>query len=201
MTDDERSRRFEELALPHLDAAYNLARWLSGNASEAEDLVQESCLRAFRYLDGFRGLNARAWLLAIVRNAWFSEWRRRQHETVLAEFDDTMDDAGPLTGWNDGAHLQPEALAMQHEDAERIRRALAALATPFREVLVLRELEDLSYADIAAVVGVPIGTVMSRLSRGRRLLGAALRAGRPGTDDAREADLRSTTRAGRRGSP
>lgn len=176
MTDGERTRRFEELALPHLDAAYNLARWLCGNASEAEDVVQESCLRAFRFFDGFRGGNARAWLLAIVRNTWYSEWSRRQQQASMVSFDDTMDDAGPLAGWDDGARNQPEALAMQHQDQEQVHRALAALAVPFREVLVLRELEDMSYGDIATVLDVPIGTVMSRLSRGRRLLAATLRA-------------------------
>lgn len=174
MTDGERSRRFEELALPHLDAAYNLARWLSGSASEADDVVQEAFLRAFRFFEGFRGGNARAWLLAIVRNTWYSEWSRRP-DAALVPFDETMDDAGPLAGWNDGAASNPEALAMQRQDADRVHRALAALPVPFREVLVLRELEDMSYGDIAAVAGVPVGTVMSRLSRGRRLLAAALR--------------------------
>ncbi|WHZ11677.1 MAG: RNA polymerase sigma factor RpoE [Burkholderiaceae bacterium] len=206
MTDGERSRRFEEVALPHLDAAYNLARWLSGSASEADDVVQESFLRAFRFFDGFRGGNARAWLLAIVRNTWYSEWNRRP-DAALVPFDDAMDDAGPLAGWNDGARSDPETLAMQRQDAEQVHRALADLPVPYREVLVLRELEDMSYGDIAAVAGIPVGTVMSRLSRGRRLLAAALRdrQQRPGiasgtaTGAAQGADI-GAARAGRRGS-
>lgn len=189
MTDGEKSRRFEEVALPHLDAAYNLARWLSGGASEAEDVVQEACLRAFRYFDGFRGGNARAWLLAIVRNTWYSEWSRRHDAATLVPFDDTMDDAGPLAGWSDGARSDPQALAMQRQDAERVHRALAALPVPLREVLVLRELEDMSYADIAMVAGIPVGTVMSRLSRGRRLLAAALRDGPPRPTSAAAGDV------------
>ena len=196
MTDGERSRRFEEVALPHLDAAYNLARWLSGSAGDAEDVVQEAFLRAFRFFDGFRGGNARAWLLAIVRNTWHSEWSRRR-DAVLVPFDDTMDDARPLHGWNDGVASDPETLAMQRQDADRVHRALAALPVPFREVLVLRELEDMSYGDIAAVAGVPVGTVMSRLSRGRRLLAAELRDGPQRQGVATGADA---ARARRRGS-
>lgn len=205
MTDDEKSRRFEELALPHLDAAYNLARWLCGNANEAEDVVQESYLRAFRYFDSLRGGNARAWLLAIVRNTWYSEWSRRQDAAAMVPFDDTMDDAGPLAGWSDGMQGDPEALAMQHQDAQQVHGALAELPVPYREVLVLRELEDMSYGEIAAVAGIPVGTVMSRLSRGRRLLAAALREGRqrPGaavgvvTDEVHGTDA-GTARSGRK---
>lgn len=181
MTDGDKSRRFEEVVLPHLDAAYNLARWLCGNASEAEDVVQESCLRAFRYFDGLRGGNARAWLLTIVRNTWYSEWRRRHDAAPEVPFDDTMDDAQPLAGWSDGASNDPEALAMRQQDEQRVHRALAGLAVPYREVLVLRELQDMRYGDIAAVTGIPVGTVMSRLSRGRRLLAAALRGGEVGS--------------------
>lgn len=209
MTDGEKTRRFEELALPHLDAAYNLARWLCGNASEAEDVVQEAYLRAFRYFDGLRGGNARAWLLAIVRNTWFSEWRRRQDAAREVAFDDAWDDAEPLAGWSDGASDGPEALAIRNEDARRVHRALAGLAPPYREVLVLRELEDMSYADISTVAGIPIGTVMSRLSRGRRLLAAALRGARQSGDsgasaadepheaDASAASAASAARTGR----
>lgn len=175
MTEDEKSRRFESVALPHLDAAYNLARWLSGSASEAEDLVQEACLRALRYIDGLRDGNPRAWLLAIVRNTWFTEWRRRQTEAGREPFDELLDGSVQLAAWADGGANDPETQAMRCEDAAAVQRALRALPVQYREVLVLRELEDMHYADIASVVGIPVGTVMSRLSRGRRLLAATLR--------------------------
>lgn len=175
MTEDEKARRFEAVALPHLDAAYNLARWLSGSAVEAEDLVQEACLRALRYIDGLRDDNPRAWLLAIVRNTWFTEWRRRQGEAGREPFDELLDGGVQLAEWVDGNANDPETLAIHCEDAAAVQQALRALPVPYREVLVLRELEDMHYADIARVVGIPVGTVMSRLSRGRRLLAAALR--------------------------
>jgi RNA polymerase sigma-70 factor (ECF subfamily) len=187
MTDRDKTRRFEEQALPHLDAAYNLARWLCGNASEAEDVVQDACLRAFRHFDGFRGVNARAWLLAIVRNTWFTQWRRRRNEAWDATYDDAIGGHAPLPGWFDPAGSDPEGLAIRQEDAQRVHRALAELPMQYREVLVLRELEDMSYGDIATVAGIPVGTVMSRLSRGRRLLGAALRPRAGSAVDARAA--------------
>lgn len=179
MTEGETSRRFEELALPHLDAAFNLARWLSGSASEAEDVVQEACLRAFRYFDTLRGGNARAWLLAIVRNTWLTEWRRRQDAAPAVPFDELAEETTPLAGWSAGAGSDPEALAIRRQDERRVQRALAGLPVRYREVLVLRELEDMSYGDIATVAGIPVGTVMSRLARGRRLLAAALRDPQP----------------------
>jgi RNA polymerase sigma-70 factor (ECF subfamily) len=167
-----RSRRFQQMALPHLDAAYNLARWLCGNASDADDVVQEAFMRAFRFFDTFRGDSARPWLLAIVRRTWYTEWRRRasSHETV--EFDDTMDDAS-FDGWSVGG-ADPQALLIRDEDAKLVHEALAQLPVEYREVLMLRELEEMGYREIAAVADVPIGTVMSRLARGRRKLAALL---------------------------
>ncbi|TDY26399.1 RNA polymerase sigma-70 factor (ECF subfamily) [Paraburkholderia sp. BL6665CI2N2] len=167
-----RSRRFQQMALPHLDAAYNLARWLCGNASDADDVVQEAFMRAFRFFDTFRGDSARPWLLAIVRRTWYTEWRRRSssHETV--EFDDTMDDAS-FEGWSVGG-ADPQALLIRDEDTKRVHEALAQLPVEYREVLMLRELEEMGYKEIAAVADVPIGTVMSRLARGRRKLAALL---------------------------
>jgi RNA polymerase sigma-70 factor (ECF subfamily) len=160
------------MALPHLDAAYNLARWLCGNASDADDVVQEAFMRAFRFFDTFRGDSARPWLLAIVRRTWYTEWRRRasSHETV--EFDDTMDDAS-FDGWSVGG-ADPQALLIRDEDAKLVHEALAQLPVEYREVLMLRELEEMGYREIAAVADVPIGTVMSRLARGRRKLAALL---------------------------
>ena len=185
----DRARRFRELALPHLDAAYNLARWLSGSAADAEDVVQDAYLRAFRFFDGFHGVDAgaaRAWLLAIVRHAWFDEWRRRGAAPDAAGYDEaTVVDA--LPGWSAAAAATPEALAARRDEVRQVHAALARLPVEYREAIVLRELEEMSYRDIARVAGVPVGTVMSRLARGRRLLAQALQRGgapRAGAGDA-----------------
>ena len=168
---DEKRRRFEALAMPHLDAAYNLARWLTRGGAEADDIVQDAMLRAFRSFDGFRGEAVRPWLLAIVRNCHRSalEQRKRHAATPLGETDDTEIAAeGPT----------PEANAIQAGDGRRLDNAIAALPVEFREVVILRELEEMSYRDIAVTTGAPIGTVMSRLARGRALLREKL-IGRP----------------------
>ncbi|MGC2520127.1 MAG: sigma-70 family RNA polymerase sigma factor [Burkholderiales bacterium] len=168
----DRQHRFEQTVLPHLDAAYNLARWLTRNDHDAQDVVQDAVLRAFRFFDGFRGGEARPWLLAIVRNACFT-WLRENRPAELAG---SLDDQG-----GDGFHLAedpgpgPEALAQRSLDKRMLNEAIAALPPQFREALVLRELEDLSYKDIARIIDVPIGTVMSRLARARRLLSQSLR--------------------------
>ncbi|KVD83856.1 RNA polymerase subunit sigma [Burkholderia sp. ABCPW 14] len=167
-----RSERFRALALPHLDAAYNLARWLCGNASDAEDVVQEACMRAFRFLDSCRGDNARPWLLTIVRHTWYAEWRRRANAREVASAD-ALDAADSPDDWHPAAE-DPLALLMRSEDVHRVNDALAKLPPEYREVLVLREMEDLSYREIAAVADVPVGTVMSRLARARRRLAALL---------------------------
>jgi RNA polymerase sigma-70 factor (ECF subfamily) len=171
-SDAARSRRFQQLALPHLDAAYNLARWLCGNTSDAEDVVQEAFMRAFRFFDTFRGDSARPWLLAIVRRTWYTEWRRRASPHDMLEFDDTMDDA-TFDGWSAGG-ADPQALLIRDEDTRLVHEALALLPVEYREVLILRELEEMGYREIAAVADLPIGTVMSRLARGRRKLAALL---------------------------
>ncbi|AKM28907.2 RNA polymerase subunit sigma [Pandoraea faecigallinarum] len=186
MTDADKSGaqasgRFEALALPHLDAAYNLARWLSGSASDADDIVQEAYLRALRFFDGFRGENARAWLLAIVRNTWLTEWRRRSDATDSTSFDEAVQglyEDVRLPGWDDASPGDPERLAVRRDECALVREALATLPVVFREVLVLREMEDMSYREIETIVGVPAGTVMSRLARGRRMLAAAVLAAR-----------------------
>ena len=158
--------------MPHLDAAYNLARWLSRNPGDAEDIVQEAFLRAFRFFDTFRGEHARPWLLAIVRRVWYDEWRRRAGAEAVAPFDELRDDLPP-DGWDTGS-VDPEALAIRTEDARRVQDALQRLPVEYREVLVLRELEELGYREIATIIDVPMGTVMSRLARGRRRLAAML---------------------------
>jgi RNA polymerase sigma-70 factor (ECF subfamily) len=152
--------------MPHLPAAYNLARWLLRNDRNADDVVQEAYLRAFRFFQDLRGADARPWLLGIVRNACY-DWMRQQRQTDdHLEFDELRDsDAAPSFG-----HEDPLALLEQHERRERVNSALAALAPAHREVIVLRELEEMSYEDIARIVGIPVGTVMSRLSRARALL-------------------------------
>ena len=156
--------RFDAVVLPHLDAAYTLARYLMRNAQDAEDVVQDACLRALKYFEGFRGeegTSARAWLLTIVRNTAHT-WRKRHRPDALAvEFDESQ---------------HSEAIADRDPEAEEtLGRALEHLAPEFREVIVLRELQGLSYKEISDVVGVPVGTVMSRLSRARARLQEALR--------------------------
>lgn len=173
---DARRRRFEALALPHLDAAYNLARWLSRSAGDADDIVQDAYLRAFRFFDSFRGDSARPWLLAIVRRVWYDEWRRRATAAEVAGFDDTRDDLAP-DGWETaGAGLDPEMLAIRAQDAQRVHHALERLPAEYREVLILREMEELSYREIATVIDAPVGTVMSRLARARGRLAVLLGA-------------------------
>lgn len=176
MNATDESSRFAEVTLPHLDAAYNLARWLSGSATDADDIVQEAYLRAFRFFNSFHGGNARAWLLAIVRNTWFSEWRRRCDAADGTPFDEILHGDERLPGWVDDIGSDPETLAVRRDDAQLVNRALEQLPVEYREVLVSREIEEMSYRDIASVAGIPIGTVMSRLARGRQLLCTAVRA-------------------------
>jgi RNA polymerase sigma-70 factor (ECF subfamily) len=160
---DERRRRFEAQALPHLDAAYNLARWLSRSPVDAEDIVQEAMLRAFRGFDGFRGGDAKPWLLTIVRNCWRnSSATARRHGHV--PLPDNENDLPPSEA------ADPESLAISAGENRQLNAMLAMLPTEFREVLILREMEDMSYRDIAAVTCAPMGTVMSRLARARAML-------------------------------
>jgi len=165
---NERKQRFERVVLPHLDAAYNLARWITRNDHDAQDVVQEAVLRAYRFFDGLRG-EAKPWLLAIVRNSCLT-WLQVNRPADLSGFDDRV--VEPAAADESG----PEAHAMRAFDRRMLNDAIAALPAQFREVLVLRELEDMSYKDIARVAEVPIGTVMSRLARARRLLGEFVRA-------------------------
>lgn len=163
--------RFESVVLPHLDAAYTLARYLTRDAHDAEDVVQDACLRALKYFDSFHGeegTSARAWLLAIVRNTAYSRRRGQRIDALTTEFDETQhSDAA--------ADEHPEGMLLQKAAKETLARALGHLAPEYREVIVLRELEGLSYKEISVVAGVPVGTVMSRLSRARTRLQEALR--------------------------
>jgi RNA polymerase sigma-70 factor, ECF subfamily len=172
MGDEETWRRFERLALPHLDAAYNLARWLTRDDHDAQDVVQEAMMRALRYVDGFRGETARPWLLQIVRNTCFT-WMKENRPLENLAIEDGHDALQHLAA---PASDEPPAVAMRHADKRQIDEAIAGLPIAFREVLVLRELEDLPYADIARIAEIPVGTVMSRLSRARALMRAALSA-------------------------
>ena len=162
--------------LPHLDAAYNLAFWITRSREEAEEAVQEAMLRAFRFFDGFRGEDARPWLLGIVRNCCYTLHGRTPDPSRYEAFDEEVHFvAEPLA--------DPERAAIARADSELVGRAVAALPPEYREVLVLRELEELSYKEIALVTQVPIGTVMSRLARARGLLRCALQqkpSGDPG---------------------
>ena len=161
---DARTRRFELLAMPHLDAAFNLARWLTGNTADAEDVVQDAYLRAFRYFDAFRGDSFRVWLLKIVRNA-FLDWVKdnRSSRLVFEPAEETAEsypDPQPNV----------EAMLLERVNRETLTALVERLPSEYREVLVLREIEDLSYKEIAEVTGIPAGTVMSRLSRARLAL-------------------------------
>jgi RNA polymerase sigma-70 factor, ECF subfamily len=165
--------RFEAVVLPHLDAAYTLARYLTRNAHDAEDVVQDACLRAIRHFESFSGeeeTSARAWLLAIVRNAAYSARRRHRAEDVATEFDEKSHS-------DTVADEHPEAALLRSAAKESLARALDGLAPEYREVIVLRELQGLSYKEMSDVAGVPVGTVMSRLSRARTRLQRALREG------------------------
>lgn len=159
--DSQERARFEQLVLPHLDAAFNLARWLLRNRADAQDVAQEAMLRAFRFFRGFHGGDARAWLLQIVRNTCFTWLEKHRSGDLMTEFDEEL-------------HLQPslspESQAIAGDNRERLTRALEELPPRFREILVLRELEGCSYKEIATITATPIGTVMSSLARARQRL-------------------------------
>jgi RNA polymerase sigma factor (sigma-70 family) len=154
---------FEQIILPHLDAAYNLARWLTRNEHDAEDMVQEAYLRAFKFFDGFHGADARAWLLTIVRNTCYTWLRQNRAHEVTTLFDEQIHSS-------DSEISNPAALALQSADHQLLRQALEELPVEFREVVVLRDLEGFSYKEISDIANVPTGTVMSRLARARERL-------------------------------
>jgi len=163
--DAEERLHFERLVLPHVDAVFNLARWLLRRPEDAEEVAQEALLRACRFFRGFHGEDVRAWMLQIVRNTCYSWLEKNRPRELMVEFDEEL-------------HLQPvaspESIAITNDDRERLTRALEALPSRFREVIVLRELEGCSYREIATIMSIPFGTVMSSLSRARRQLHSAL---------------------------
>lgn len=168
---DERTR-FANVVLPHLGDAYALARWIARNESDAEDIVQEACLRAFRGISGFGDVNARAWVLSIVRNTAYT-WLKKHRDPKVIAVDNVEEVADAAGDWDRGP-AAPDAGLIARADSARLEAAIAALPDEFRETLVLRELQGLDYRAIAEVTGVPVGTVMSRLARARRRLIALL---------------------------
>ena len=169
--DPEKARRFRDAALPHLDDVYTLARYLLRDAADAEDAVQECFLRALKHFDSYRGPAIKPWLFAILRNVCRAEYARRANAPATA-LDDVPEEAEKTPLWRE-AQETPETQLVHRFDATTIRRLVAALAEPFREAFVLREIHDLSYREIADVADVPVGTVMSRLARARALLRSA----------------------------
>ena len=166
MNDAQRTARFEEQVLVHLDAGYSLARWITRDDATARDAVQDGCLQAFRGFDQMQGPNARAWFLAVIRNACLDQLRKQRARFVEEVYDEDLHGSGAGTG----SSPSPEEIAVRGSDARWLRACIEALPREYREVVVLRELEELSYKEIGAIVDIPIGTVMSRLARGRDLL-------------------------------
>ena len=161
MSEQNKLPRFEQIVLPHLDAAYNLARWLTRNDTDAEDVAQEAILRAFKFFGGFHGGNSRAWLLTIVRNTCYTWLQQNRATELTTPFDEEIHSV---------EEANPETVLLERADRQMLKKALEELPLEFREAVILRELEGLSYKDIASIVDVPVGTVMSRLARARKLL-------------------------------
>lgn len=170
-----RRAHFEQQVMPHLDAAYNLARWITRNDHDAEDVVQEAFMRAMKYFDGMRGTEARPWLLAIVRNTCYT-WLEKNRPAELTPIDESnmASVEAELASYAPASMGNPEVIVLQSANRKLVNQALEELPIGYREVIVMREIEDMSYKDIASVAGIPLGTVMSRLSRGRELLKTAI---------------------------
>jgi len=160
----ENTDRFKAVVLPHLDAAYNLARWLTRDIHDAEDVVQDACVRAIKYIGSLKGDDARAWFLTIVRNAFY-DWCKRNRPMEIVQ-----DDGTAIESAVDPAAVDPYQAVLRNDESKALADAVEALPVAYREALILRELEELSYKEIARIADIPIGTVMSRLSRARDLL-------------------------------
>lgn len=167
MQEQSKDTRFEQFVLPHLGAAYNLARWLTSNDTDAEDIVQEAYLRAYKFFGGFHGTDGRAWLLTIVRNTTYTWLQQKRSPQLTTVFDEEIHSV-------ESDDSNPETLLMQNLDSQLLRQSMEALPLEFREVMILRELEGLSYKEIADVADIPVGTVMSRLARARKRLQLSL---------------------------
>jgi RNA polymerase sigma factor (sigma-70 family) len=154
---------FEQVILPHLKAAYNLARYLCGDDDDASDLVQDACLKAFRFYDGFHGENGRAWFFTIIRNTFYTEIRQKKKRGVETVFDEEFHDT-------ESDKADPETLFLKSENVKLVKDMLEQLPLEFREIIILREMEGFSYKEIAGIAGIPVGTVMSRLARARKEL-------------------------------
>jgi RNA polymerase sigma-70 factor, ECF subfamily len=171
LADQDKATRFRDAALPYLDDVYSLARYLMRNAADADDAVQECYMRALRHFDSYRGPAMKPWLLTILRNVCNAEFARRgRHERGADLSDESETEGVPM--WQE-PDSTPETVMARQQDGDTIRRLVAALPAPFREAIVLREINDLSYSEIAEVAGVPVGTVMSRLARARSMLRSA----------------------------
>jgi RNA polymerase sigma factor (sigma-70 family) len=171
LTPQEKLRRFEEKISPHFKSAYNLAKWLTRSHEDAEDVAQDAFLRAFSAFESFRGEDAKPWLLTIVRNTSMTLLKRNRNTGTAIAFEETLDPSEQSPG--------PEEILLKSCDREQVRDALEQLPAEFREVVVLREIEDLSYKEISIIIGIPLGTVMSRLSRGRECLRRVLSNPKP----------------------
>ena len=169
--DDEKAQRFRDAALPYLDDAYTLARYLLRNAADAEDAVQECYLRALKHFDTYRGPAMKPWLFAILRNVCRAEYARRAGSPTM-DIDDVPESAEQTPLWHE-AQETPETQMLRERDASEVQKLVSALAEPFRETFVLREIHQLSYREIADIVAAPLGTVMSRLARARAMLRSA----------------------------
>ena len=179
MGDTSDQARFTEVFLPHLVDAFRLARWIAGSRADAEDIVQEASMRAFKYIRGFSGGNPRAWVLTIVRNTSYSWLAKNRPKDVVLSDDLDQDHREQIEQAGTQEMQTPETALIAKLEAEQVRKAMASLPAPFREILVLREIHDLDYCTIAEVAALPIGTVMSRLARARRLLSATIANGIP----------------------
>lgn len=170
MTANGKAERFERMVEPHLDAAHSLAGWLAGNETDAADLVQDAYLRAFRFFDQLRGDNVKPWLMKILRNTYYSHLKAARSALAVTSLEEAEAEVAMVTTAAEGSESDPETLLLRAEDRELIRRAMFDLTEEQRTILVLREVEGLPYKDLSEILDIPLGTVMSRLGRARKVL-------------------------------